>query len=46
MEVCVMGVACNLSMAWDGNVQIAQTLTYAVYVTMETNITYDTDFTD
>lgn len=41
MGVCVMGVGCNQSLAYAGNVLNVQTMTYVPCVTKEININYD-----
>lgn len=46
MVVCVMDAACNPYMECDGSVLTVQTMTCAVCVIMETNISYGTDFTE
>ena len=46
MEQCVIHADNSQSMALDGSVQNAQTMTFVVYVTMVTNTIYVTDFTE
>lgn len=43
-ELCVILAVSNLYLAFAGNVLSVPTMIYVLFVTMVTNITYDTDF--